>query len=245
MGCLHNKVTVITGASSGIGKAIAEKFAAHGANVVLSGRNRNQLESVAKGIIERGGRAAIFCADVAQRQEVDALFEFTVKEFGRVDILVNSAGYGLYKKFMDMAPDEIDSQIAVNVNGLCNTTYAALKYMLEQHSGRMINIGSIASLRPCANYSIYSTVKHAVYGFSRAIYEEYRAEGIRVNVLCPASVITNFYHVAGIKEPPYPPEQQIQPEDVAEAALYCASAPDTINIESITMWPVCQDTLYR
>lgn len=245
MGKLEGKVAVITGASSGIGKAIAKKFAANGSQVVLCARSRDALEQVKKEITASGGIAECFAADVAMRRQVDALMEFAVERFGKIDILVNSAGYGLYKRFIDSSTEEIDNQIAVNINGICNTTYATLKHMLPNGGGRFINLGSIASLRPCANFVMYTTVKHAVYGFSRAIYEEYRTQGIKVNILCPAYVMTNFYEAAGIQALPYPPADQIQAEDIAEAAYYCAAAPDNVNVENIVMWPVCQDTLYR
>jgi NADP-dependent 3-hydroxy acid dehydrogenase YdfG len=173
---------------------------------------------------------------------VQALVDAAVSKFGRLDILINNAGFGLLKPFTDSSVQEIDSQIDVNVKGVCYGCYAALPQMLKQGSGHIINIGSVASVRHFPRFAVYTGTKFAVLGFTRSLYEEVRAQGIRMNVICPAAVNTEFLDVAGFTNPPWKAEDMLQPEDIAELVYTCLTLPPRVQVESIIVWPTCQAT---
>jgi NADP-dependent 3-hydroxy acid dehydrogenase YdfG len=137
---------------------------------------------------------------------------------------------------------EIDSQIDVNLKGVCYGCYAVLPQMLKQRSGHIVNIGSISSTRHFPNFAVYTAAKFGVLGFTRSLYEEVREKGIRMNVICPAAVNTEFLDVAGFQSSPWKPEDMLQPEDIAELVLACVTMPQRVQIESIIVWPTCQAT---
>lgn len=239
---LNGKVAVITGASSGMGAAIARRFSTEGCRVVLSARRADRIEALAAEITSRGGEALWVPADVVDYAQVEVLVQRSVEAYGRIDVMVNNAGFGTLKSLEETTPAEIDDQIDVNVKGVCYGSKAVLDVMTAQGGGNIINIGSIASVRHFASFAVYTAAKHAVLGFSKSLYEEVRERGIRVNVLCPAAVNTEFLDVAGFDDPPWKPEEMIQAEDIAELALTCVTMPPNIQIESMVIWPVAQAT---
>ncbi len=239
---LSDKVTVVTGASAGMGKAIARRFAECGSRVVLAGRRMDRLESLAEEIGQAGGTALAVQCDVTDWSQVRSLVERALEQFGQIDVMVNNAGFGHLKPFSDTSVEEIDSQIDVNFKGLCYGCKAVLDHMVGRRTGHIINIGSIASVRHYPSFAVYVGAKHAVLGFSRSLYEEVREQGVRVNVLCPAAVNTEFLDVAGFSEVPWPTEGMIQPEDIAELALTCVALPSNIHIDTMVIWPTCQAT---
>jgi len=239
---LKDYVTVITGASSGMGDAIARRFAEEGSRVVLSARRAERLETLAGELKGKGHEAFAVPADVTDFSQVQNLVKEAVDAFGRIDVMVNAAGFGYLKPFEENTVEEIDLQIDVNVKGVCYGSKAVLDVMKKQGAGNIINIGSIASVRHFADFAVYSGAKHAVLGFSKSLYEEVRKFGIRINVLCPAAVNTEFLDVAGYKDPPWKPEEMIQAEDIAELALTCVTLPKNIQLESMVIWPLAQET---
>jgi NADP-dependent 3-hydroxy acid dehydrogenase YdfG len=239
---LENYVTIVTGASSGMGAAIARRFAKEGSKVVLSARRTEKLQLIANQIKAEGAETLVIPADVADYDQVKKLVDQTIETFGRVDVMVNNAGFGLLKSFEDTTKEEIDSQIDVNVKGVCYGCQAVLGIMKKQSHGIIINIGSIASVRHFASFAVYTAAKHAVLGFSKSLYEEVRESGIKVNVLCPAAVNTEFIDVAGFEEVPWKPEEMIQAEDIAELAFTCVTMPKNVQIESMIIWPSAQAT---
>jgi NADP-dependent 3-hydroxy acid dehydrogenase YdfG len=239
---LSDRVTVITGASSGMGAAIARRFAGCGSPVVLAGRRTGRLESLADEIGEAGGQALAVTCDVTDWLQVQALVDRAIKQFGRIDVMVNNAGFGNLKPLAQTSVQEIDDQIDVNFKGLCYGCKAVLDHMLARRTGHILNIGSIGSVRHYASFAVYVGAKHAVLGFSRSLYEEVREQGIRVNVLCPAAVNTEFLDVAGFSHVPWPAEGMIQAEDIAELALLCVAMPRHIQIDTLVVWPTCQTT---
>jgi len=239
---LTDKISIITGASSGMGKAIAGKFAAAGSKVVLSARRKDLLEEFAKEIASAGGEAIVVPADVSDHSQVQALVGKTIDEFGRVDTLVNAAGFGKLGGFADSSVEDLDSQIDVNLKGTIYGCRAVLPHMIEQKSGHIINFGSIASVRHFPMFAAYTAAKWGVLGLSRSIYEEVREFGIRVNTLCPAAVNTEFLDVAGLSEPPWAADDMIQADDIAELAMTCVTLPPNVQIESMVLWPTCQAT---
>lgn len=239
---LSDKVTVVTGASAGMGKAIARRFAGCGSRVVLTGRRMDRLESLAEEIGRAGGTALAVRCDVTDWSQVRSLVDKTLEHFGQIDVMVNNAGFGHLKPFSDTSVEEIDSQIDVNFRGLCYGCKAVLDHMIGRQSGHIINVGSVGSVRHYPSFAVYVGAKHAVLGFSRSLYKEVREQGVRVNVLCPAAVNTEFLDVAGFAEVPWPTEGMIQPEDIAELALACVAMPRNIQIDTMVIWPTCQAT---
>lgn len=238
---LKDCVTVVTGASSGIGAAIAKRFAAAGSHVVVAARRPGKLDELASLIKNAGGRASAFPADVTDYDQVSRLVESTISEHGRIDILVNNAGHAVAKPLLQTSVEELDAQLDSNLRGLCYGCHAVVPHMVRQGAGHIINIGSICSMNHYPEYAAYVGAKFGVLGFSRSLYEEVRQYGIRVNVLCPAAVNTAWADVAGA-ELPWPREERLQPEDLAETALFCVALPKRVQIDNIVLWPVCEPT---
>jgi NADP-dependent 3-hydroxy acid dehydrogenase YdfG len=239
---LSDKVTIITGASSGMGAAMARRFAACGSRVVLAARRVDRLEALADEIAQAGGTALAVPCDVKDWQQVQSLANRAVEHFGQIDVMVNNAGFGYLRTFAKTPIERIEAQIDVNFKGVCYGCKAVLPHMIERRSGHIINIGSVGSARHYAMFAVYVGAKHAVLGFSRSLYEEVREFGIRVNVLCPGATNTEFMQVAGFREVPWPTDGMIQATDIAELALACVAMPPHVQIDTAILWPVCQAT---
>jgi NADP-dependent 3-hydroxy acid dehydrogenase YdfG len=239
---LSDKVTVVTGASSGMGAAIARRFAAAGSRVVLAARRIERLEDLAAEIRTGGGTAMAVSCDVTDYAQVQSLVAKTLAAYGQIDVMVNNAGFGYLKSFADTTLDEIDRQIDVNFKGVCYGCLAVLDPMIRRQSGHIINIGSVGSIRHYPSLAVYVGAKHAVLGFSRSLYEEVREQGLRVSVLCPAAVNTEFLDVAGFREVPWKTDEMIQPEDIADLALTCVRMPRNVQMDMMVIWPTCQTT---
>ena len=226
---LSQQVVVITGASTGIGRAAAVEFARRGARVVLAARNEAALGDVAREVEQAGGRALVVVTDVAEADQVDHLADEAIRTFGRVDTWVNNAGFGHAAHVEDMQPAEIARLMAVNVNGLIYGTRAAILRMKAQGGGTIINLGSVVSVRGIPLQSVYCASKHAIKGFTEAVRLEQQRQksGITFTLICPAVINTPFYNHArsdtGKKltafDPIYPPEV------VAESIVFAAEHP--------------------
>ena len=238
---LDGKVAVITGASSGMGEAISSLLSTRGCSVVLAARREPRLKILAEEITASGGKAMVCQTDVSDYVQVRALIEAAIERFGKIDIMVNNAGFGLVKPFMDSSIEEIDQQIDVNLKGVCYGCHAVLKHMVERKSGSIVNIGSIASVRHFPHFAAYTAAKFGVLGLTRSIYEEVREHGIRMNTICPAAVNTEFLGVAGFKAP-WAGKDMIQAADSAQVVLTCVTMPANVQLENIIMWPTCQAT---
>lgn len=239
---LADKVTVITGASSGIGAAIAVRFAQEGSRVVLAARRREKLEAVAARVVAVGGEALTVRTDVTRYDEVAALVAQSLERFGQIDVMVNNAGHAVAKAVKDCTVEEIDAQIDSNLRGVCYGCHAVVPHMIGRGAGDIINIGSICSFNHYADYAAYVAAKFGVLGFSRSLYEEVRPHGVRVNTLCPAAVNTSWADVAGAQLP-WERAERLQPEDLAEMALFTVTMPRRVHIESMVTWPVCEATV--
>lgn len=239
---LEGRVTIVTGASSGIGAAVARRFAAAGSHVVLAARRQDKLDAVQREIEEAGGHATSLATDITIYEQVQRLTESTLQQHDRIDILVNNAGHAVAKPLLQSTVEELDAQLDSNLRGLCYGCHAVVPHMVRQGAGHIINIGSICSMNHYPEYAAYVAAKFGVLGFSRSLYEEVRQHGIRVNVLCPAAVNTAWSDVAGA-ELPWPREERLQPEDLAETALFCVALPKRVQVENIVLWPVCEPTV--
>lgn len=196
---LENKIIVITGASSGVGKETAFRCAAGGAETVLLSRSEENLMSICKEIRLQKGRADYFILDVSDRHAVEATFKSILSKYGRIDILINCAGFGIFETLVSSKIEDAERMFAVNVTGLISCTKAVLPQMIERHEGHIVNIASIAGKLPTAKSSVYSATKHAIVGFSNALRLEIENKGVQVTVINPGPIRTPFFKKADPK----------------------------------------------
>lgn len=243
---LSGKVAVITGASSGIGAALAKRLAEEGAVVVLAARRIEKLQEVAEQIKAVGGRAVIHPTDVTVKAEAEHLIHQSVQDHKRLDILVNNAGRGHLASVEETTDEMIHSMFKVNVFALWYTVRPALSYMKQQGSGHIINVASMAGKLGYPYNSAYVAAKHAVVGFTMALRQELMETGIHATVVCPAGVKTDWASVTeggsmlplfsesgplikkiaaerGITLPPI--EGVLPPEAIAEKVVACIYHP--------------------
>jgi 3-hydroxybutyrate dehydrogenase len=190
---LENQVALITGASRGIGRAIALAFAAEGAKLVITGRAGDLLASAQREAEAKGVQCAMVAADLSRRDEVDQVWQTAHTTFGRVDILVNNAGVGSSanpKPVVDFDDDFWDLTLFVNLTVPYLLCKAALPGMIERHYGRIINIASINSRVPSLHGAAYTVSKHGLLGLTRTLALEVSKEGVTVNAICPGPVRT-------------------------------------------------------
>ena len=189
---LKDKIVVITGASSGIGAALAKAVGMEGAKVVLAARREKKLQAIAQEIGATGGTALAVSCDVSRKERAEELIERSIREFGTIDVLVNNAGRGHFAAVEDTTDDVIREMFAVNVFSLWFTTRPALRRMKAQGSGHIINVASMAGKLGYPYNSAYVAAKHACVGFTLALRQELAETGIHASVVCPAGVKTEW-----------------------------------------------------
>ena len=231
-----SKVVIVTGASSGIGAATARQFGGEGAKVVLAARRLDRLEAVA-GDIEALGTGAETLAvptDLSKLEDIQSLIRQTLNAFGRIDVLVNNAGFGHMDWLEKLDPEtDIEAQFDVNVLGVVQTTRQALPVMIKQRSGHIINMCSMAGLIATPTYTIYAACKHAVHGFSEALRREVKPWGIDVSMLYPGGVTTGFGKQAGLQrktQTTTPKFLLLSPEEVARAVVELVRRPRAMHV---------------
>lgn len=226
---LEGKKALVTGASRGIGRAIALMLAANGADVAVNyAGSEAAAKEVAAEIEAMGRKAIVIQADIASNEASTAMVEAAVKEFGRIDILVNNAGITRDGLLMRMKEEDWDAVITTNLKGVFNCTKAAIKYMMKQKAGSIVNISSIVGVMGNAGQANYCAAKAGVIGFTKATAKEVAARGIRVNAIAPGFIKTDMTNVlsekvvegmlAGI-----PLNRLGETEDIAKAVLFLAS----------------------
>jgi 3-oxoacyl-[acyl-carrier protein] reductase len=227
---LENKVALVTGGSRGIGRAIALEFAARGAAVVVNyNKSPEAAEEVVNKIKESGGKAAAFQADVSDLQQAEALVKFTIETFGDLSILVNNAGITRDKLIMMMPEADWDAVINTNLKSTFNCSKAAVKHMLRKHTGRIINMASVAGLMGNGGQTNYSASKAGQIGFTKALAREVAARNITVNALAPGFVDTEildavpFATLENAIKTMVPLARKGKPEEIAYAAAFLAS----------------------
>src|SRR3972149_6048827 len=187
-----NDLTIVTGASRGIGKGIAFRLAKEGHDLMLFGRDKSALEVVTQEVRSYGSKSEMFLGDAADTKFVNEAVNQIIKTYGRVDHLINNAGMGILKKFVDSNLDEFKKQIDVNLYGVYNFTKAVIDNMIANRTGSIINISSLAGKNAFVGGTIYGATKHALMGFTKSLMLEVREYNIRVAAICPGSVDTEF-----------------------------------------------------
>lgn len=190
---LMKQVIVVTGASSGIGAMAAQMLSERGANVILAARSMDKLEKVGAGL---KGSYKLLLMDVGNDQSVDDGFKEIYSQYGRVDCLLNNAGYGKFTYCDEMPLDEFTAMMNVNYMGVVRCTKAVLPYMKQARAGRIVNVASLAGKLGTAKSTAYAATKHAVLGFSSALRQEVREYGIKVTTINPGPIDTPFFDLA-------------------------------------------------
>src|ERR1700683_2592113 len=190
---LRNAAALITGGSSGIGRAIAESLASSGARVAITGRDKRRLEEAAQST-----KAVPIVADVSKESDVERTYREVLKEFGELDILVNNAGVGVFKSLVDFDRASFESVFATNVTGAMLMGREAAKIFIAKKSGDIVNIASTAALRGAPNGSAYYGSKFALRGMTECWRAELRQHNIRVFLINPSEVLTPFFATAGL-----------------------------------------------
>lgn len=231
---LQNKITLVTGAGSGIGQAIAETFAQAGARVYVADRDAKAGEETVTRINRAGGLAEFIALDVSREEDCEHARHTVHSAHGRLDVLVNNAGIGHVGTLLQTTGADLDRLYSVNVRGVFNVTKAFLPAMIERHYGVIVNLASIGGIVAVRDRAAYCATKFAIVGLTKSVALDHALEGIRCNCICPGRVETPFV-TARLKEYPDPGQayrdmastQAMQrmgrPEEIAAAALYLAS----------------------
>lgn len=231
-GKLTGKVALITGASSGIGRASALALAREGAAMVLTARRQGRLEELAAAVQQAGGKAVSVVGDATDEELAQRCVATAVQTFGTLDILINNVGVGNYKNLVDTSAAEYDALMDTNVRSTFLFTRHAAPVMINQGSGTILMISSMAGIYGFAGEAVYCATKFAQVGFAQALDKELRPHGIKVGVMCPGGVKTEFALGKGRTEQGVAKSGMLEPEDVASAVmLACTQSPNARIIE--------------
>ena len=225
----EGQVAVVTGGNRGIGRAIAGQLAAHGATVALTARRAEDAEQAAR---EIGGTARGYACDVRHHEQVVWLFERVHRDLGGADVLVNNAGIGVFAPVAELTPEQWRTVIETNLNGVYYCCHEAIPQMKSKGGGYIFNISSLAGVNAFPNGAAYNASKFGLNGFSEALMQEVRYDGIRVSYLMPGSVATEFGRGAGSKG-----EWALQPADVAEMVITLLRSPKHALYSRVEMRP--------
>ena len=231
-GKLNGKVAIVTGASSGIGRAAALALAAQGASLVITARRHDRLDALASEINAMNTKAYPVAGDANEEATAKACFDIAMSEGGKIDILLNIAGMGNYKTLVDTSLDEYDQLMNTNMRTTFIFTRQVVPRMLLQKQGTIIMVSSMAGLYGFPNQAVYCATKFAQVGFAQSLDKELRPGGIKVGVICPGGVKTEFAIGAGRSEESVAQSTMLEATDVADAVLLaCTQAPGSRIIE--------------
>lgn len=234
MEALTNRVAIVTGGSSGIGRAIALAYAKDGAKLVLAARRGEQLEEAAAQIRATGAAVTAVKTDVTKESDVVALFETAMKAHGRVDILINNAGTVSRGTTDELTLASWQKVIDVNLTGAFLCAHEAYKIMKRQKQGRIINIGSVSAKVPRPNSLPYAASKFGLEGLTRALALDGREHGVLVSILHPGNTVSGFGCPAQIGAAP---EGRMEAEDLAQVAVLMAKLPSEVNMLEALVLP--------
>ncbi|PTQ96596.1 NADP-dependent 3-hydroxy acid dehydrogenase YdfG [Mucilaginibacter yixingensis] len=242
---IQGKIIVITGASSGLGEATARHLAAAGATVVLGARRTDRIEQLAREINNQGGKALALQTDVTDAVQVKVLVDTAVKEFGRIDVLINNAGLMPQSPLDRYKIDEWDRMIDVNIKGVLYGIAAALPHMQQQKAGHIINVSSVAGHKVRAGGAVYAATKHAVRVISEGLREEVKPYGLRTTIISLGAVDTELPN--SISEPDIAQGFQefyqnyaIPADSFARVVAFAISQPAEVDVNEILYRPTQQ-----
>jgi short-subunit dehydrogenase len=219
------KTVVITGASSGIGAASCIEFAKRGASLVLVARRKEKLEELEKTLAEFGINTLVCECDVSDKVQVEKMGFQVMEKFGRVDVLVNNAGFAIYGAVSDLTVEEIESQMQTNYFGMIYCTKRFLPKMLEQKSGHIVNVASVAASFGLPGIASYCASKFAMLGFSEGLKHELKGTGIGVTVVSPIMVKTSFFDHRSFEHMPKYSPTALSAKTVAKTIVSAANSP--------------------
>lgn len=231
MSLLHNQTAIVTGASRGIGRAIARALAEEGCRVVLIARSGDQLNNLHHELSQRGYTTLPIAADITDDDAIEQIVRSTLDWTGAIDILVNNAGIGIFKPAVDLSPEEFDAMWRLNMRAPVVLTRAVLPHMIGAQRGAIVNIASLAGKNSFAGGTGYAATKWALRGWASSLMLEVRQYNIRVITVCPGSVDTSFS--AQSKHG----DHITQPEDVAAAVVFALTTPQRTMISEIDIRP--------
>lgn len=229
-GSIEGMVSIVTGASQGIGRSIALALARNGARLSLAARTEEGLRAVQGEIEALGGQAASFATDMSREPEVARLVGDTVERFGRLDIVVNNAAIGIFGPLVETTTEQWDRIMAVNVRGPFLLCREAVPHLRRQERGFVINIASVVGVKGYANQAAYSASKHALMGMSKALAREVHRDGIRVHAICPGGVDTPMATQA---RPDLDRSILMQPEEIADIVLFLVTRQGNAVVDEI------------
>jgi NADP-dependent 3-hydroxy acid dehydrogenase YdfG len=231
-GRLTGKVAVVTGATSGIGRACALALAAEGASLVVNARHKERLVELERAVRSASGQIVLVAGDARDEETALLSVRAATTSFGALDILVNSVGIGNYKSLVDTSAEEYDEMMDSNVRSAFLFTRHAVPVMISQQAGTILMISSMAGIYGFAGEAVYCATKFAQVGLAQALDKELRPHGIKVGVICPGGVKTEFAIGRGRTEQSVAESGWLQAEDVASAVLLaCTQSPDSRIIE--------------
>jgi 3-oxoacyl-[acyl-carrier protein] reductase len=231
-GKLSGKTALVTGASAGIGWASAIALAGEGANLVLTARRKERLAELETAVQEAGGKAVSIVGNAAEEETARQAVDLATKTFGSLDILINNVGIGNYKNIVDTSAEEYDEMMDSNVRSTFLFTRYAVPVMIEQGSGTILMISSMAGVYGFGGEAVYCATKFAQVGFAQALDKELRPHGIKVGAICPGGVKTEFALGKGRTEQSVADSGMLDPEDVAGVVLMaCTQSPRSRIIE--------------
>lgn len=228
---LNGKIAIVTGASSGIGEFTAKALAQAGVKVGLSARRSSELERVSADIEAQGGTSLVLPTDLRERDQIATMIERTTKTFGGLDILINNAGFGHWEPIVSADIDAWQNEIELNLQGAMFATRFAVDVMIEQGSGHIVNVSSLAGRNPGPGWPGYSASKWGLTGFSLSIARDLPKKGIRVTLIEPGAVDTPMQD-----EEYQGTEDFLKPEDVTQSILYALNQPPHVCISSIQLF---------
>ncbi|MDB5074270.1 MAG: family oxidoreductase [Chloroflexi bacterium] len=232
---LAGKVALITGASAGIGHASALALAGEGAQLVLTARRQERLSELAAQVRAAGGEATLVAGDAREEDTARRAVAAAKESFGRLDILINNAGMGNYKNLVDTSAEDYDELMDTNVRSTFLFSRHAAPGMIEQGSGTILMISSMAGIYGFAGEAVYCMTKFAQVGFAQALDKELRPHGIKVGVICPGGVKTEFGLGKGRTVESVAASDMLEPEDVAGAVLLACTQSDRSRIIQVQM----------
>ena len=229
---LHGKVAIVTGASRGIGKAIALSLAAEGVTPALVARSEGKLLSVKQGIEGSGGKALTIVADLLDPNSPGLIVERTFQAFGRIDILVNNAGIVLSRSLVETSLEEWERIMAINARAPFLLCKEAIPHLKASGEATILQISSVIGEKGYVNQGAYTASKHALMGMSKVLAQEVQPDNIRVHTILPGGVATDM--ISGVR-PDINPEDLMQPEDIAEIVLFLLTHRNNAVIDSVKL----------